>query len=54
MVLVEFSDFECPYCREEAKMLRDNLLTTYPKEVRLYYLDFPLETLTSLGQSPPP
>jgi protein-disulfide isomerase len=45
VVLVEFSDFECPYCREEAKALRDNLLATYPKEVRLYYLDFPLESV---------
>src|SRR5580658_5679465 len=45
VVLVEFSDFECPFCREQAKMLRDNLLAAYPKEVRFYYLDFPLETL---------
>lgn len=45
VVLVEFSDFECPYCREEAKMLRQNLLTTYPKEVRFYYMNFPLETI---------
>jgi protein-disulfide isomerase len=45
VVLVEFSDFECPYCREEAKALRDNLLATYPKEVRFYYLDFPLESV---------
>ena len=26
-------------------MLRDNLLAAYPREVRFYYLDFPLETL---------
>jgi protein-disulfide isomerase len=45
VVIVEFSDFECPYCRQEAKVLHDNLLKIYPKEVRLYYLDFPLETL---------
>jgi protein-disulfide isomerase len=45
VVLVEFSDFECPFCREQAKMLRENLLAAYPKEVRFYYLDFPLETL---------
>jgi protein-disulfide isomerase len=51
VVLVEFSDFECPFCREEAKALRDNLLTTYPKEVRLYYLDFPLESLHPWAKS---
>ncbi len=51
VVLVEFSDFECPYCRQQAKMLRDELLKAYPKEVRLYYLDFPLETLHPWAKS---
>lgn len=45
VVLVEFSDFECPYCRQEAKSLEDNLLKTYPTQVRLYYLDYPLDSL---------
>ncbi|HWF11678.1 MAG TPA: DsbA family protein [Bryobacteraceae bacterium] len=45
VVMVEFSDFECPYCREEAKMLREKLAAAYPKEVHFYYLDYPLETL---------
>jgi len=45
VVLVEFSDFECPFCREEAKVLRENLIQTYPKEVRLYFMNFPLESL---------
>jgi len=45
VVLVEFSDFECPYCKEESKVIRDNLLAAYPKDVHFYYLDFPLESL---------
>lgn len=45
VVLVEFSDFECSYCREQAKTLRENLFTAYPKQVHLYFLDFPLETI---------
>ena len=45
VVLVEFSDFECPVCREEAKTLRDNLLSTYPKQVRLYFMTFPLDQI---------
>jgi protein-disulfide isomerase len=43
VVLVEFTDFECPYCKDEAKKLRDNLLKEYPKDVRFYFMDFPLE-----------
>jgi protein-disulfide isomerase len=45
VVIAEFSDFECPFCKEEAKMLRDNILKTYPSEVRVYFFDFPLEQL---------
>jgi protein-disulfide isomerase len=45
VVVVEFSDFECPFCREEATVLRENLIQTYPKEVRMYYMNFPLESL---------
>jgi protein-disulfide isomerase len=45
VVIVEFSDFQCPYCKEEAKTLRTNLLSTYPKEVHLYHLDMPLENV---------
>ena len=45
VVLVEFSDFECPVCREEAKTLRDNLASAYPKQVRLYFIAFPLDPI---------
>lgn len=45
VVLVEFSDFECAFCKEEAMMLRTNLLSAYPKQVRVYFEDFPLEQL---------
>jgi protein-disulfide isomerase len=42
---VEFSDYQCGFCKEEAKMLRDNLLSAYPKQVRLYFKDYPLEQI---------
>ncbi len=45
VVLVLFTDYQCPYCRVEAQMLRKNLLATYPKEVRLYLQEFPLEQI---------
>ncbi len=41
-VIVLFSDFQCGYCKEESTVLRQNLLATYPKEVRLYFKDYPL------------
>lgn len=45
VVIVMFSDFECPFCKDEAKSLRANLLATYPKEVRLYFKDLPLSSI---------
>ena len=45
VAMVEFSDFECGFCREQAKTLRENLLAAYPKQVHLYFLDFPLESI---------
>jgi len=45
VVLVEFSDFQCPYCKEEGSMLRQNLISAYPTQVRLYFKTFPLEQL---------
>jgi protein-disulfide isomerase len=43
VVLVVFSDFQCPYCKGEAQMLRENLIKNYPTQVRLYFKDFPLD-----------
>ncbi len=45
VVLVLFTDYQCPYCRVEAKILRDNLIQTFPKEVRLYLVEYPLEQI---------
>lgn len=45
VVLVLFSDFQCPFCKDEAKMLRENILSNYPKEVRVYFKDLPLEPI---------
>src|SRR5215472_2020977 len=45
VVLVEFSDFQCPYCKAEAQELRKNLIAAYPTQVRLYFKTYPLESL---------
>ncbi len=41
VVIVEFSDFECPYC-QQATATMDALLARYPDEIRFVYKDFPL------------
>lgn len=51
VVLVQFSDFQCPFCKEEARILRENLLKTYPSQVRLYFKDFPLEQIHPWAKS---
>ena len=45
VVIVVFSDFQCPFCKEEGKMLRENIAKEYPKNVRVYFRDFPLEAI---------
>jgi protein-disulfide isomerase len=40
-VLIEFSDFECPYCAEAHQTLKD-LLAKYPDKFTLVYKHFPL------------
>jgi protein-disulfide isomerase len=45
VVLVAFSDYECPVCKAEATMLRQNLVSAYPTQVRFYLKDFPLDSI---------
>jgi protein-disulfide isomerase len=43
ITLIEFSDFECPYCSAAVKEV-DAVMAAYPKDVKLIYKQFPLET----------
>ncbi len=43
--LVVFSDFQCNYCREEARSLRENLPKAYPGQFRLVFRDLPLDQI---------
>jgi len=45
ITVVVFSDFECPYCRELAKTLRDNIPQKYPTDVRVVFRDFPIDSI---------
>ena len=49
VVLVEFADFQCPYCRREEPILK-NLLAKYGAKVALAYRDFPVAQLHPLAQ----
>jgi len=41
VTIVEFSDFECPFCVRAEATVKD-LLAAYPEKIRLVYRDFPL------------
>lgn len=45
VTIVEFGDFECPDCRLEAPVLRQNLTETFGGKVRVYFKNFPLESV---------
>jgi protein-disulfide isomerase len=41
VTIIEFSDFECPFCQRGANTA-DEILKNYPKEVRLVFKNLPL------------
>lgn len=45
VTIVEFGDLQCPDCRMEAPVLHHNVPETFPGKVRVYFKDFPLESL---------
>jgi protein-disulfide isomerase len=44
VTIVEFSDFQCPFCRKSEATLAD-LLAKYKGRIKLAYLDFPLREI---------
>lgn len=52
VTLVEFSDFQCPYCRTAANGVHD-ILREFPNEVRLVFKNFPLDIACNDGLSKP-
>jgi protein-disulfide isomerase len=45
ITIVEFSDYECPYCRKWHSEVFTKLQDEYPQQVRLVYRDFPLSSI---------
>lgn len=47
ITIIEFSDYECPYCRKWHSEVYGRLFEDYPDQVRLVYRDFPLDSIHS-------
>jgi len=47
ITIIEFSDYECPYCTKWRSEVWPHLQETYPTQVRLVYRDFPLTSIHS-------
>ncbi|MHB8856239.1 MAG: DsbA family protein [Bellilinea sp.] len=45
VTIIEFSDFECPYCQRWHEEVWKKLVVAYPDEIRLVYRDFPLYSI---------
>jgi len=45
IAIVVFSDFQCPMCRQEAEVIHKEVTEAFPTQVRVYFRDFPLESL---------
>jgi len=50
ITIVEFADFQCPFCSRVQPLLK-NLLTKYKGKVKLAYLDFPLVAIHPHAQA---
>jgi len=45
ITIIEFSDYECPYCQRWHAEVFERLMNTYADQVRLVYRDFPLTSI---------
>src|SRR3972149_4377338 len=45
LTIIEFADFECPYCQRHALETHPRLIEEYGAQVRFVYKDFPLTSI---------
>jgi protein-disulfide isomerase len=45
ITIVEFSDYQCPYCRRWHEQVYEPLLNAYPGQIRMVYRHFPLTSI---------
>ncbi len=51
VTVVEFGDFQCPYCKQEAATVRTQLMQAFPGDVQLFYMDYPLASIHPYARS---
>ena len=44
ITLIEFSDFQCPFCKESYTVIKQ-LLARYPDDIKFIYRDFPVDSI---------
>jgi protein-disulfide isomerase len=49
ITIVEFSDFNCPYCKKWHTQIYPQLMAAYPDQIRFVYRDFPITSEESLA-----
>ena len=45
ITIIEFSDYQCPYCRRWHEQVYQPLLNAYPGQIRVVYRHFPLTSI---------
>lgn len=45
IVIIEFSDYQCPYCAQFYSSTLDPLLAQYPDQIKFVFRDFPLDSI---------
>ena len=45
ITLIEFSDFQCPFCRRWHEEVYESLLAAYPGKIRIVYRNLPLTSI---------
>ena len=45
ITIIEFSDYQCPFCKRWHDEVLDRLMATYPDQIRFVYRDFPLTSI---------
>lgn len=51
VVVVEYTDFQCPFCQKGYQIMRDEVMKAYPNKVRWVYKSLPLNAIHPWAES---